>query len=130
MVTLFDHIQCMFPMVSSFRLHYMTKLPNIGCGTIRFKLMLCSGFSFLIVICKQGLCKVWLLPLSEKLSVGIRKIRLREMWNMVKIHEGISAFSVWTQCGLLSPQSLANFAEIRFHSAIVPEQQKNWTSLY
>jgi hypothetical protein len=34
-------------------------------------------------------------------------------------HEGISAFSVWTQCGLLSPQSLANFAEIRFSSAIV-----------
>jgi hypothetical protein len=28
---------------------------------------------------------------------------------------------VWTQCGLLSPQSLANFAEIRFRSAIVPE---------
>jgi hypothetical protein len=35
------------------------------------------------------------------------------------IHEGISAFSVWTQCGLLSPQSLANFAEIRFRSAIL-----------
>jgi hypothetical protein len=35
-------------------------------------------------------------------------------------HEGISAFSVWTQCGLLSPQCLGNFAEIRFHSAIVP----------
>jgi hypothetical protein len=35
-------------------------------------------------------------------------------------HEGISAFSVWTQCGLLSPQSLANCAEIRFRSAIVP----------
>jgi hypothetical protein len=25
-----------------------------------------------------------------------------------------------TQCGLLSPQSLTNFAEIRFRSAIVP----------
>jgi hypothetical protein len=24
-------------------------------------------------------------------------------------HKGISVFSVWTQCGLLSPQSLANF---------------------
>jgi hypothetical protein len=35
-------------------------------------------------------------------------------------HEVISAFSVWTPCGLLSPQSLANFAEIRFRSAIVP----------
>jgi hypothetical protein len=37
------------------------------------------------------------------------------------LHEGTSAFSVRTQCGLLSsPQSLANFAEIRFCSAIVP----------
>jgi hypothetical protein len=35
-------------------------------------------------------------------------------------HEEISAFSIWAQCGLLSPQSLANFAEIRFRSAIIP----------
>jgi hypothetical protein len=38
----------------------------------------------------------------------------------VHLHEGISAFSVWTQCGLISPQGLANFAEIRFRSAMVP----------
>jgi hypothetical protein len=38
-------------------------------------------------------------------------------WN-IEFHERISAFSVWTRCGLLSPQSLANFAEIRFRSAI------------
>jgi hypothetical protein len=37
-----------------------------------------------------------------------------------RLHEGLSAFAVWTQCGLLSPQSLANFAETRFRSAIVP----------
>jgi hypothetical protein len=35
-------------------------------------------------------------------------------------HEGISAFSNWTECGLLSLQSLAKFAEIRFRTAIVP----------
>jgi hypothetical protein len=39
---------------------------------------------------------------------------------VIYYHEEISAFSVWTQCGLLSPQSLANFAEIRFRSATVP----------
>jgi hypothetical protein len=44
----------------------------------------------------------------------------RSLWWPAFTHEGISAFSVWTQCGQLSPQSLANFAEIRFRSAIVP----------